>query len=62
METDLIDHLVKGLVERKSSLEHFLSSGSAKDYETYRETVGRCAEISNMIENLSELKRRYVED
>jgi hypothetical protein len=62
MEADLIDHLLAGLAERKSSLELFLSSGSASDYASYREVVGRCQEIINMTETLKEIRGRYIDE
>jgi hypothetical protein len=60
--TTVLDVLKEKLEEHVSSAQEYLSSGGAKDYAQYQETVGLIRGLETCISYTNDLSRNYLEE
>jgi hypothetical protein len=46
----------------KESLADYLMSGGPKDYEAYVKVVAKVEAVEALLEDISEIEQRYIED
>jgi hypothetical protein len=46
----------------KESLADYLMSGGPKDYEAYVKVVAKVETVEALLEDISEIEQRYIED
>ena len=57
-----LDALRSRMNEYKESLADYLMSGGPKDYEAYVKVVAKIEAIDALLEDISEIEQRYIED
>lgn len=62
MEDTIFVLLLRGLTERKTSLQESLASGGAKNYEDYCRMVGEYSALQRLEDDVKDLEKRFIAD
>ena len=54
--------LISRLEEKRSSIEQFLARGGVSSYEDYMKMTGQYQAISDVIEEVKEVEKRFIDD
>lgn len=59
---DLLSKVKRELSESLEALKHATASGSAQDYATYRQLVGRAEAIQMTLDYIADLEQQYIDE
>ena len=57
-----IEVLKRRIEERKSSIALFVTSGGCKSMEEYARTTGKFEILESLLQDISEIEKRYIAD
>lgn len=57
-----LDALRSRMNDYKESFSDYLMSGGPKDYEAYVKVVAKVEAVEALLEDISEIEQRYIED
>ena len=62
MSDTMVTLLISRLEEKKSSIEQFLARGGVSSYEDYMKLTGYYEAINEVIEEVKEIEKRFIDD
>ncbi len=57
-----IEVLKRRIEERKSSIALFVTSGGCKSMEEYARATGKLEALDSLLQDISEIEKRYIAD